>query len=234
MQNVFVETMMTTLGRFFEGAMDFLPRLLAALVILAIGWLAAWLLKAVIRRTLAAARFDRLCSDTGATQFLTRADVLEAPSALAGRLAFWLVFLVFLMAGVSALGLHVFNRLVAEFFLYLPRVFTAFVILLVGFLIGNFLSRAALLAAVNANLPSPRMAGNVVKVLIGILAFAMALEQLQIASSIVTAAFAISFGAVMLGLALAFGLGGRGVARQVLEKQFLEEKKEDRDEFSHV
>lgn len=234
MQSAFVETMVMTLGRFFEGAMQFLPRLLASLVILAIGGLAAWLLKIVVRRALLAARFDRLCSETGATQLLTRADVVASPSTLAGRLAFWLVFLVFLMAGVSALGLEVFNRLIAEFFLYLPRVFTAFVILLVGFLIGNFLSRAALLAAVNANLPSPRMAGNVVKVLIGILAFAMALEQLQIASSIVTAAFSISFGAVMLGLALAFGLGGRGVARQVLERQFLEEKKEDRDEFSHV
>jgi hypothetical protein len=138
------------------------------------------------------------------------------------------------MAGVSALGLDVFNRLVAEFFLYLPRVFTAFVILVVGFLIGNFLSRAALLAAVNANFPSPRMSSGVVRLLIGILAFAMAMEQLQIASSIVTAAFVISFGSVMLGLALAFGLGGRGVARQALERQFSGEKKEERDEFSHL
>ncbi|MBI5014992.1 MAG: hypothetical protein HZB55_05810 [Deltaproteobacteria bacterium] len=107
-------------------------------------------------------------------------------------------------------------------------------ILLVGFLLGNFLSRAVLLAAVNANLPSPRVSSNVVKILIGILAFAMAMEQLQIASSIVTAAFAISFGAVMLGLALAFGLGGRGVARQVLERQFLGEKEDKPDEFSHI
>ncbi|MBI5442810.1 MAG: hypothetical protein HY900_16555 [Deltaproteobacteria bacterium] len=234
MQTAFMETMMTTLSRFFQGTMEFLPRLLAALVILAIGWLAAWVLKLLVRRALVVARFDSFCAETGATQVLTRADIVDSPSTLVGRVVFWLVFLVFLMAGVSALGLDVFNRLIAEFFLYLPRVFTALGILLVGFLIGNFLSRAVLLAAVNANFPSPRMSSNVVKILIGILAFAMAMEQLQIASSIVTAAFAISFGAVMLGLALAFGLGGRGVARQVLERQFLGEKEDKPDEFSHI
>ena len=68
------------------------------------------------------------------------------------------------------------------------------------------------LAAVNAGAPSPRAISLVVKLLIAILSFAMALEQLQIAKSIVLAAFVITFGAVMLCLAVAFGLGGRDVA----------------------
>ncbi|MBI5014994.1 MAG: hypothetical protein HZB55_05820 [Deltaproteobacteria bacterium] len=109
MQSAFVETMMTTLSRFFQGTMEFLPRLLAALVILAIGWLAAWVLKLLVRRALVVARFDSFCAETGATQVLTRADIMDSPSILVGRVVFWLVFLVFLMAGVSALGLDVFR-----------------------------------------------------------------------------------------------------------------------------
>jgi hypothetical protein len=234
MGNAFMEALLLTLRQFYEGAMRFLPNLLAALVIMAAGWIVAWILKGITRRALVMAGFDRFCADTGATQVLTRADIRACPSALAGRFVFWLGFVVFLMSGVSALGLEVINRLISEFFLYLPRTFAALLILLVGFVIGNFLSRAALLAAVNANVPSPRLTSSVVRFLIMILAFAMALEQLQIARSIVTAAFAIAFGAVMLGLAIAFGLGGRDVARRVLEQQFLEPKEEEPDEFSHI
>jgi hypothetical protein len=223
-----------TLRRFYQGAVEFLPSLLAALVIIVAGVIVAWILKVIVRRALLVAKFDRFCANAGATQMLTRADIQAAPSTLASRCFFWLVFTVFLLSGVSALGVGVVNQLIAEFFLYLPRIFAALLILLVGFLIGNFLSRAALLAAVNANIPSPRMVGGVVKFLVAILAFAMALEQLRIASSIVTAAFTIAFGAVMLGLAIAFGLGGREVARHVLEQRFLEKKEEEPDEFSHI
>jgi len=234
MENSFTETLVMSLRNFYSGTMQFLPSLLAALVIAVAGWVVAWLLKVIVRRALMVAQFDRFCANAGATQVLTRADIHTSPSDLVGRLVFWLAFIVFLMSGVSALGLGVINQLISAFFLYLPRIFAALLILLVGFLIGNFLSRAALLAAVNANIPSPRIVGGVVKFLIAILAFAMALEQLQIARSIVTAAFAIAFGAVMLGLAIAFGLGGREVARQVLEQRFLDKKEEERDEFSHI
>jgi len=234
MGNSFTQTLVMTLERFYDGVMQFLPSLLATLVIIIAGWLVAWLLQVIVRRALGITRFDHFCANSGATQVLTRADIQTAPSILVGKFVFWLVFVVFIMSGVSALGLGVVNQLISAFFLYLPRVFAAFLILLIGFLIGNFLSRAALLAAVNAGFPSPRIVSGVVKFLIAILAFAMALEQLQIARSIVTAAFAIAFGAVMLGLALAFGLGGRDVARQVLEQRFLEKKEEERDEFSHI
>ncbi len=234
MDSSFTEALLTTLRRFYEQGMEFLPNLIAALVIILGGWLAAWVLKVIVRFALAVGKFDQFCSNVGATQMLTRADIRSSPSALASRFVFWLGFIVFFMSGVRALGLDVFNRLIAEFFLYLPRIFAALMILLLGFLTANFLSRAALLAAVNANVPSPRMVSGLVKFLIGILAFAMALEQLQIARGIVTSAFAIAFGAVMLGLALAFGLGGRDVARHVLEERFLEKKQEEPDQFSHI
>jgi Mechanosensitive ion channel, conserved TM helix len=231
----FSERLLGALNSFYEGVMRFLPGLLAALVILALGLVVGWLLKLILKRVLAAARFDRLADSLGATQVLSRADVRSTPSALAAAFVFWVVFLSFLMAGLSALQIHVIDQLTTGFFLYLPRIFAALLILLAGFLLGNFLSRASLLGAVNAGLPSPRGISLVVKLLIAILAFAMALEQLQIARSIVLAAFVITFGAVMLGLAIAFGTGGKDVARQVLERQ-LERKPPagEADEISHV
>jgi len=235
MSGSFSEKLMRALDTFFEAVMQFLPGLLAALLIFAMGLVFAWLLRVIVRRILVVARFDRFCDSWGASQILGQADVRTTPSALAGASLFWIVLLSFVMAGLSALEVGVISQLITQFFLYLPRLFAALLILLAGFLLANFLSRAALLAAVNAHVPSPRGISLVVKLLIAILSFAMALEQLQIAKSIVLAAFIITFGAVMLGLAIAFGVGGKDVARQILERQ-LKQREETRrdDELSHL
>jgi hypothetical protein len=234
MANTIVEVLNTVWRDFSAGVAHFLPGMLAAALIVAAGWVIAWILCKINNLFLKAARFDRRCSDAGITQLLARADIQSSPSRLAGRLVFWLVFLTFFMSGVSALRLAFFQELINGFFLYLPRIFAALLILLAGFLIGNFLSRAALLAAVNARIPSPRTLGTVARYLITILAFAMALEQLQIASAIVTTAFAIAFGAVMLGLAIAFGFGGRDVARRILEEHLLARKQPPDDGLKHL
>ncbi len=232
----FTERLFGALNDFYEAVLRFLPGLLASLLIFALGLIVAWFLKIVVRRTLAVARFDSRSDSWGVTQILNRADVRATPSQLAGLAVFWLVFLSFAMAGLSALEMPVIDQLIAGFFLYLPRLFAALLILLLGFLLGNFLSRAALLTAVNTGFASPRVVGLVVKFLIAILAFAMALEQLQIAKSIVLAAFIIAFGSVMLGLAIAFGLGGRDVAERALKRQLhRSEDEEDGDNgFSHL
>jgi hypothetical protein len=235
MQGSFWQTLLGALDAFFEGVVRFVPGLLAALLILIIGLVIGWVVRVVARRALVVAKFDHFCDSSGVSQILSRADIGAAPSGLVATVLFWLVFLTFLMAGLRALDVDVINRLISEFFLYLPRILAALAILLVGFLLANFLSRAALLAAVNAGVPSPRAISIVVKFLITILSFAMALEQLQIAKTIVIAAFIISFGAVMLGLALAFGLGGREVARRVLERQLKDaDERPDKDDFSHI
>jgi len=220
MATSFTDALVSALERFFDALIGFLPNLLAAVVILVLGALAGWIVKLIVRRTLQLARFDRFCNEVGVSQALSRADISSEPSALGGRLSFWFVFLSFAMAALSALHLAVTSQLVEQFFLYLPQIFSAALVLVAGFLVGNFLSRATLLAAVNAGAPSPRAIAMVVKLLISVLAFAMALVQLRIATSIVLAAFVITFGAVMLAVAIAFGVGGKDVARQVLERQF--------------
>jgi hypothetical protein len=235
MNDAFSTRLTNALDAFFEAVMRFLPGLLAALLIVALGLVVAVLVRAVVRRVLKVARFDRLCEAWGVSQALARADVRAAPSTLAATTLAWVVLASFGMAALAALEVGGVDRLTSEFFLYLPRILAALAILLGGFLLGNFLARAALLAAVNANAPSPRVISLVVKLLIAILSFAMALEQLQIAKSIVLAAFVITFGAVMLCLAIAFGVGGRDVARRVLERQFKQADEERRnDDISHI
>lgn len=219
---------------FLGAILRFLPGLLAAVLILTLGLVVSLLVRVLVRRLLVLARFDRACEAWGLAAALARADIRKPPSALAAASMFWLVFVSFAMAGLSALEVKVVEQLVSSFFLYLPRVLSALLVLVVGFLAANFLSRAVLLSAVNAGVPGPRVVALLVRLLIVVLALAMAMEQLQIARSIVLAAFVLTFGAVMLTLSLAFGLGGREVARKVLERHLAGEKPEEPDEISHL
>jgi len=95
----------------------------------------------------------------------------------------------------------------------------AILILFLGVAIANFLSRAALLAAVNAGYSSARIVSWAIRFAIWILAITMTLEELGLARQTVISAFSIVFGATMLGLAIAFGFGGQDLARKFLEKQ---------------
>ena len=121
----------------------------------------------------------------------------------------------------------------SRFFLFLPRLFAALVILFFGLLVASFFSRAVLLAAVNANFRSSRLLSISIRIFISIFAFSMVFEVLGVAERTMMIAFGTVFGAVMLGLAIAFGLGGQDLARQFLEERLARGKKEQKqDELS--
>ena len=99
-----------------------------------------------------------------------------------------------------------------------------------GLLAASFFSRAALLAAVNANVPSPRVLSLAVRSIIIVFVLSIVFEELGLAEQTMLVAFGIAFGALMLGLAIAFGIGGRDLAQRFLERKFVREKKEEEGE----
>jgi hypothetical protein len=220
-------------ANFLQGVVQYLPRVLATLSIVIAGWLIAAVLRMVTRWALRWLRFDGLTERLGVAAVLRSGDLPPA-SVLAGSVVFWLVFLGFLLSGIDVLGLTALQGLVAGFGAFVPRLIVALAILAVGFVVANFAWRATLLAAVNARMASPRLISNGVRLLILVLAVAMALEQIAVAQTVVLTAFAIAFGAVMIGLAIAFGIGGGGLARRFLEQQFPERRQSDSDHVSHL
>ncbi len=221
-----------TFQRFEERALAFLPNFFALVILLFAGWIIAAVVRSLLGRALRAIRFDRWCEQMGIVQVLRRAEIRRAPSYLLAQAFFWLLFLFFLVVGLEQLEIALVSRMLAAVFGYLPRVVAALLILVGGFLLANFLARAALLAAVNAHLASARLLAGGVRLLIVSIALAMALEQLALAAHIVVAAFSIFFGGVTLALAIAFGLAGRDLARDVLRRQFSPRREED--ELSHL
>jgi hypothetical protein len=150
-----------------------------------------------------------------------------------GRLAFWTVFVLFVFMGVDALDLPATAGLMGQILGFLPSVVAAGLLLLVGVLLGNFFAEAILIATVNAQIQEARFIANLVRWGIFLLTAAMVLTQLGIAKEIVVAAFSILFGGVVLALSIAVGLGGRNIARDMLERRWRKDK-EDRDDMTHL
>jgi len=233
MGDFIAKSLIQTLQTFSQMLAHFLPRLLAMVIIVVIGWVVAWLVKVIMPRVLNLVRFNSLFVRAGVAQVLNKA-ALPTPSEMLARLVFWVLWITFILFGLEALEIPSLQAEISGLFLILPQIFVALVILFVGVLIANFVSRAALLAAVNANSPSPRLISTLVRFVIIALAVTMALERVGLGRGVVLIAFSTFFGAIMLGLALAFGLGGRDLARQLLERRFLEEKKEEDQGISHL
>jgi hypothetical protein len=146
------------------------------------------------------------------------------------RFVFWVAWLGFILMGVSVLGILGLQEQVARFFLFLPRLFVALFIMFCGLLAASFFSRAALLAAVNANMPSPKVLSLAVRSIIVVFVLSVVFEELGLAEQTMLVAFGIAFGALMLGLAIAFGMGGRDLARRFLEKRVVRGKKEENED----
>jgi hypothetical protein len=208
---------------------EFLPRFLVMLIIILVGLLAACILKHVLRAVLGLTKLDRMSEEAGASRFL-RMIHLPAMSELLSRSIFWITWISFILVGLSVLGVAGLQEQISRLFRFLPEIFVAILILFLGAVIANFLSRAALLAAVNAGHSSARILGWAVRFVIWILAITMTLEELGVARQTVISAFSIVFGAVMLGLAIAFGLGGQDLARRTLERYVGNNQKEKDNE----
>lgn len=213
----------------------FLPNLLAAVIILGVGWPLAWALGRGVERLLRMMGVDRLAEQLGINAFLTRGGLKPDPSYMAGRMLYWGLLVLTAVASFGALDVALFNQLAASFLLYIPHLVTAAIIVAFGIFLSNFVARATLIAAVNANFPAATTAAGLARWGVLLVALAMALEQLGIARNIVAVGFGITLGSVALAAAIAFGLGARDLAKEFLERR-LSDKARDwaLDDLHHL
>ncbi len=225
MRQIILEGLEQVYSKLFHMIAEFLPRFLVMLIIVLIGLLVALVLRYILRALLGLTKLDRVSEQSGASRVLRMAH-LPSMSELLSRSVFWVTWLGFFLVGISVLGIPGFQEQISRLFRFLPEVFVAILIMFLGVAIANFLSRTALLAAVNAGHPSARILSWAIRFVIWILAITMTLEELGLARQTVISAFSIFFGATMLGLAIAFGLGGQDLARRALERYFGDAKKD--------
>lgn len=203
----------TTVDRAFAVFFAWLPHVLGAIAVLVIGWLAAKAIAGLVWRALHRAGFDRTLHARPGGSYVRR--LTASPSRLLGTIAFWAVMLGTFSLAASVLGVDALKDFVGAVFAYLPNVVAAFLIFLVAGAIAAGVSMLASRTMGDTSLG--KIVATAAPILVMTIATFMILDQLRIAETIVTITYAGLIGAIALGSALAFGLGGRDVAARMLE-----------------
>ena len=220
-----LDIFVASLTSFWTQLAAFIPQLLAALVLLFIGWLFANLLRTGLVKLLDVLKFDELSLKTGIEAFLKQGNINISLSRLLANLVYWLVILVVIVTVANSLGLHAVAELFNRVVLYLPNIIVAILVLVFGILIARFINRLVFAYLNNIGVEGALTISTFSEYAVIVFVVFMALEQLQIGTQLLTAAFQIAFGAVGLALAIAFGLGGRDWAAGVIKKISEKDKK---------
>jgi len=231
--NIIERIMVEPLERFYEKLLIFLPNLLTSLILLVFGFLLGVFVKWVFNRIFKAVNLDGLSQKLGMRDALSRSGFKEPLSLIVSRILKWLTIITFIIVAMQNLSIPTVEHLVERMFLYLPNIFIAALILILGYILGNFFGRAAIIASVNAGMASAGLIGKAVKFTVFLLSCTMALEQLGIGKDTIVIAFAIVFGGIVFSFSIAFGLGGKDIAGDFLRKKMREPKGEN-DEIDHL
>lgn len=230
--DIFQKLVIGPFERFLENALQFLPNFITAILVLIVGVFFGIILKTFFLRFFKAIGLDKLSERSGVIELLRKGGIRDSVSTLLSRIIGWITIVVFAVISMRSLEVSTVERIFERILLYLPNMFVATLLLLFGYLLSNFLGRAALIASVNAGMKISGLIGRFVKFTVLILSGTMALEQLGIGRETVVIAFTIIFGGIVLALAIAFGFGGKEIAKTYLEKKFL--KEEEKDDIKHL
>ena len=204
----------TGLDSFF----GFLPKLLGFIIVLAIGWIVAKVVKGVVTKLLQKVGIDRALHSGSTGSYVNKVAPDLKPSSTIGSLAYWFIFLGAVAIAVSQLGIAALDNFVAAIAAYIPNIIAAVLIFVIAGVVAAAIG--GLVARTMGDTPTGKIVGSVVPVLVMAIATFMILNQLQIAEEIVTITYAALLGSAALAMALAFGLGGRELADRMLSDAY--------------
>lgn len=208
-----------------EGMGISLPNWVIALLVLVLGWGAAIIIRLVVSKVLELAKFNQVCGKTGFSEFLRKGQVSYSPAKLIGAIVYWIIFLVILFWSANLLNIKMTETLSERLVTAVPGFVSAVLILVVGVIIVSFVGNFVMTIARNAAFPHARLLSQATKVLGIILVFSLTLEQINIGTTLIISLFLIVLSAIVFGVALAFGLGCKDMARGAMER-FLHELRE--------
>lgn len=215
----------------FFGAMSalwapiaaFIPRLFGALLVVAVGFLVAKLLDTLLSKLLAKIGLDRLVAGTGVTKLLGRVGIRVPISTLIGKIVYWFVLLIFLVSAAESLGLARVSATLDMLALYVPKVFGAGIILLVGVLLAQLVSGLVRGAAEGVGIDYAGGLARIAQGLVIIISISVAIGQLEVKTELLNYVIAIGLISVGLAAALALGLGSRELVGQILAGIYVRE-----------
>jgi hypothetical protein len=222
-----IDVVVDATREFLHQIAAFLPRLLLALFVVAVGWLFAKAVRFAVERALRAVNFNVLTERAGTDHFLRQAGMQGDTTTLFGVVAFWLVILATLIIAFNGLGLTYITDLLGRVVLFTPKLLIGMLIVVFGSYCARFAGNAVQTYCVDAQIPDADILGRIVRYVIMTFVVMIALSQVEIGGDIVQRTFLIILAGLMLALALAFGLGGKNWAAALLQRWWPQPRKDE-------
>jgi hypothetical protein len=208
-------------GSLFEvwnGVVSFVPDLIVALIIFAIGWILAILIEKLVEHLFQALRIDAALKSAGLEEVVKRSGHTLNSGAFVGALVKWFIIVVFLLASFEILGLTEVSMFLQSVVGYLPKVIIAVLMLMVAVVVANAMQHIVVASSRAANIRSAELLGRITKWAIWIFAIVAALDKLVLVTGLIQAIITPLFAGLALAFGLAFGLGGKDAAQKIIEK----------------
>lgn len=218
-----LDIFVASLTSFWTQLAGFVPQLIAALLLLFLGWILANIARSAVGKVLDTLKFDELGKKTGIEAFMRQGNVNLTLSRLIANLIYWIILLVVIVTVANSLGLTTVAELFNKVVFYLPNIIVAILVLVFGVMVARFINRVAFAYLNNMGVDAALTISTLAEYAVIIFVVFVALEQLQIGTHLLVSAFQIGFGAIGLAFALAFGLGGKDWAAGMIKR--LTEKK---------
>lgn len=210
------KTIINSLQEILQDTVMIAPRVIAAVVLLAIGWMVARVFHSIVSRLLRRIGFDTLAERAGITGLIESSGFNREPSWVVGRLVFWLLMLTFFLSAASQLELHAIVSTLQNFVAFIPNLVAVVLIGVFGAVFGRFVGGLVRGSAREAGIEFADILGKLVTNIILVMVVVMAFSQLEIKSDILEVAFGVLLGAFGLGIAIMLGLGSKDVARNII------------------
>ena len=213
-----LDVMLEPIRVFLIQVGDFLPRLLIALLVLLVGWFVAKAARFGIVKGLRAVNFHVVTQRAGLDDFLKAGGIQADTTEILGLMIYWLVILGALVIGFNSLGLTYVTDLIGRVVLFVPKVMVALLIIAFGAYFARFIANAITAYCRNVHIQDAELLGRLAQYAILTFVVLIALDQVNIGGDIVRQSFLIVLAGIVLALALAFGLGGKDWAAEILER----------------
>lgn len=205
------------LGDLWKGFLSFIPALIGAIIVFIIGWFIAIGIGKLVAEILKKLQFNRLFEKEGMKKALEKAEIKIDAAGFIGAIIKWVLVIVFLLAAVEILGLVQFAGFLKDVLAYIPNVVAAALIFVVAVIIADILEKVIKAAVEGMKARYAQMAGTIVKWAIWVFAILAILMQLKVAPALVQTIFTGFIALIVIASGIAFGLGGKDFAAEVLE-----------------
>jgi small-conductance mechanosensitive channel len=213
----------TILHQDLNNVIAYVPRLVGALVIFAIGYVIARLLGRLVTFLLTEGGLNRLGERSGLADTLTAAGLPPRPAELAGKLTFVIVLVAALVQTVDALGLAPLSQALRQLLVFTPHVILAGTVLLAGAVLGDMGGRGVSAAMNRGGVLYHSLVGSLVRGLVLVMALLLALQQLTLDATFLLAVLLVVLGGIALALAIAVGWGGRTMVENLIAARYVEQ-----------